>query len=92
MLTASQTRQQNLDTVQQFLSTPTAEKAMRSAQIDPRKVQTAISTLDDQELARIAARSSKAQADFSAGALGERDLIWIIIAIAVLILIVVAVR
>jgi len=91
-VTASQARQHNIDTVRRFLSTPTAEKAMKSAKIDPNQVKTAVSTLDDQELARIAARTDKAQADFAAGALGERDLIWIILAIAALILIIVAVR
>ena len=35
---ASQTRQHNLQNVQQFLSTPQAEKAMKSAQIDPRSI------------------------------------------------------
>jgi hypothetical protein len=92
VVTASQTRQHNLDTVRQFLSTPTAEKAMKSSKIDPSQVKTAVSTLDDQELARIAARADKAQSDFAAGALGERDLLLIIIAIAALILIIVAVR
>ena len=91
-VTVSQARQHNIDTVRRFLSTPTAEKAMKSAKIDPNQVKTAVSTLDDQELARIAARTDKAQADFAAGALGERDLIWIILAIAALILIIVAVR
>ena len=70
LVTASQTRQHNLDTVQQFLSTPTAEKAMKSAQIDPRQVKTAVSALDDQQLAQIAARADKAHADFAAGAIG----------------------
>ena len=59
LVTASQTRQHDISTVQQFLSTPTAEKAMKSAQIDPRQVQTAVSTLDDQELAQLAARASR---------------------------------
>ena len=92
VVTASQTRQHNIDTVRQFLSSPTAEKAMKSAQIDPREVKTAVATLDNQELARIAARADKAQADFAAGAIGERDLLLIILAIAALILIIVAVR
>lgn len=92
LVTASQTRLHNVDTVRQFLSTPAAEKAMKSARIDSREVKTAVATLDDQELARIAACADKAQADFAAGALGERDLLLIIIAIAALILIIVAVR
>jgi hypothetical protein len=65
---------------------------MNSAKMDPQQVQTAISTLNDQELAQLAARADKAQADFSAGNLSERDLILIILGIAVLVLIIVAVR
>lgn len=89
---ASQTRQQNITTLRQFLSSPVAGKALASAKIDPQQVQTAVSTLDDQELAQLAARADKAQADFAAGTLSERDLLLIVLAIAVLVLIIVAVR
>jgi hypothetical protein len=85
-------RQNNLNAVRGFLSTATAEKAMKSASIDPKKVQNAVSSLSDEELANLAQRSTKAQADFAAGTLSNRDLIWIILAIAVLVLIIVAVR
>jgi len=89
---ASQARQKNVETVQHFLSTPVAEKAMKSANVDPQQVKTAVSTLSDHDLAQLAARSDRAQADFAAGNLSERDLIWIILGIAVLVLIIVAVR
>ncbi len=89
---ASQVRQHNLDSVQRILATPAAEKAMKSAKIDVQQVRTAVSTLNDQELAQLAARADKAQADFSAGTLTERDLILIILGIAILVLIIVAVR
>jgi hypothetical protein len=89
---SSQVRQHNLDSVQHLLSTPAAAKAMKSAKMDPQQVQTAVSTLNDQELAQLAARADKAQADFAAGNLTERDLILIILAIAVIVLIIVAVR
>ena len=89
---ASQVRQHNLETVQHLLSTPAAEKAMKSAKMDPQQVKTAVSGLDDQDLAQLASRANKAQADFSAGDLSERDLILIILGIAVLVLIIVAVR
>ena len=85
-------RQHNLTSVRGFLSTSTAEKAMKSASIDPKKVQNAVSSLSDDELANLAQRADKAQADFAAGSLSNRDLIWIILAIAVLVLIIVAVR
>ena len=89
---ASQSRQQNLKTVQEFLSTPIAEKAMKQAKIDPQQVQAAIPTLNDDELAQLAARANKGQADFAAGDIGQKELIWIILAVAVLVLIIVGVR
>ena len=89
---ASQVRQHNMDSVQRLLSMPAAEKALKSAKMDTQQVKTAVSTLDDQELAQLAARADKAQADFSAGNLTERDLILIILGIAILVLIIVAVR
>jgi hypothetical protein len=89
---ASQVRQHNLDSVQRLLSTPAAEKALKSAKMDTQQVKTAVSTLSDQELAQLAARADRAQADFAAGTLSERDLILIILGIAVLVLIIVAVR
>jgi hypothetical protein len=92
IVAASQARHRNLEAVQQFLSTPTAEKALKSARVDPQQVKTAVSTLSDQELAQLAARAGKAQADFAAGRIEERDLILIILAIVALVLIIVAVR
>lgn len=92
VISASQTRENNLQTVQKFLSTPTAEKAMKSANLNPQQVKTAVSTLNDQDLAQLSARANKAQADFAAGSLNDRDLILIILGIAILVLIIVAVR
>jgi hypothetical protein len=92
VVAASQVREHNLETVQNFLSTPTAEKAMNSSHINPQQVRTAVSTLNDQELAQLAASADKAQHDFAAGNLSDRDLILIILGIAVLVLIIVAVR
>lgn len=92
LVESTRDRQQNVNTVRDFLSSPRAEKAMKSADIDPQKVQRAVSSLSDQELANLAQRAQKAQADFAAGGLSDRDLIWIILAIAVLVLIIVAVR
>lgn len=89
---ASTARQQNLDLVQQFLSAEKAQSALKSAHMNPEQVKSAVSTLDDAELAQLASRMHKAQADFAAGTLSDRDLIIIIVAIAALILIIVAVR
>ena len=92
MVKSTQARQHNLDTVRQFLSTPRAEKALKSAKMDPVQVKTAVSSLNDEDLAQLAVRADKAQADFTAGTLSDRDLILILLAIAALVLIIVAVR
>lgn len=89
---ATQTREHNLQTVQSFLSSEKAVKAIKSAHMDPQQVKTAVSNLNDAELAKLAARADKTQANFAAGDLSDRDLIWIIVGIAALILIIVAVR
>ncbi len=52
MVASTQARQHNLKTVRQFLSSPRAENALKSAHMNPEQVQTAVSTLSDQELAR----------------------------------------
>ena len=89
---ASTARQQNLDQVKQFFSSEKAQQALKSAHVNPEQVKNAVSTLDDAELAQLASRVQKTQADFAAGSLSDRDLIIILVAIAALILIIVAVR
>jgi hypothetical protein len=91
-IASTQARQRNIEAIRQFISSPVAEKALKSAHIDAQQVKDAVSRLNDQELAQLAARSSKAQADFAAGSLSDRDLIIILVCIAALILIIVAVR
>jgi hypothetical protein len=89
---ATQARQNNIETIRQFVSSPTAEKALKSAHLDAKQVKDALSRLSDTELSQLAARANKAQRDFAAGTLSDRDLIIILVAIAALILIIVAVR
>jgi hypothetical protein len=89
---ASQRRQQDVDTLNDFLSTAQAEKALQSAHINPQEVKKGVAGLSDEELAQLASRANKAQADFAAGSLGNHDLLIILVCIAALILIIVAVR
>ena len=89
---ASQDRQKNLDTLNNFLSSDKATEAIKSAKIDPDQVKKAVAGLSDEELAKLAARAQKAQDDFAAGSIGDRDLLIILVCIVVLILVIVAVR
>ncbi len=91
-VTASQARQQNIQDVREFLSSPSAQKALSNAKVNSEQVKTAVSQLNDAELAQMAARTHKAQADFAAGNLTDHDLVLIILGLVALILIIVAVR
>ena len=89
---ASATRQKNKTELEEFLSSSEAQRALKSAHMDAGQVKNAIPELSDDDLAQLSARAEKAQRDFSAGRMSDRDLIIILIAIAALILIIVAVR
>lgn len=85
---ASQSRQQNLDTLNRFLSTDQARQAMQSAHVNQQEVKKAVAGLSDQKLAQLASRASKGQSDFAAGNIDNHDLILIILAVVVLILLI----
>lgn len=89
---ASRTRQQNVETLNQFFSSDKARQALQSSHIDVQQIKSAVGTLDDQELAQLATRANQAQEDFAAGRMNDHDLLIILVAIAALILIIVAVR
>lgn len=83
----AQTRQANEAAVRTLLSSDEGQRALQSAKLDYQKVDKAIGQLNDEDLARLAERSRQAQADFAAGTLSNRDLLWIIvIALAIIIL------
>jgi hypothetical protein len=92
LINATQTRQKNLQKVERLMTSDEALKALESARMNPEQVNAAISTLSDAELARLAARADKLDQDFAAGKLSDRDLLFIVLGIAALILIIVAVR
>ena len=92
LVNAAQTRRENLQKVKGLFSSDETRKSMEAAQINPERVDTAISTLSDEELARLAARADNLDKDFAAGRISDRDLLIIILGIAALVLIIVAVR
>ncbi len=92
LFASGRARQHNLESLQRFLSSSAAEKALSGLHVDSGKVANALSALSDEEVARLAVRSEKAQADFAAGNITDHDLLIILVAILALILIIVAVR
>ena len=92
LVNTAQTRQKNLEKTRRLFSSDETRKAMEAAQISPEKVDAAVSTLSDEELARLASRADKLDQDFAAGRLSDRDLLIVLVGIAALVLIIVAVR
>ena len=92
LINAARTRQQNLQKVKSLFSSDKTRKALEAAQINPERVDAAVSTLSEDELARLASRADKLDQDFAAGRLSDRDLLIVLVGIAALVLIIVAVR
>ena len=83
----AQSRHANEEAVRSLLSSEIGQKALKSANLDYKKVDRAVGQLSDEDLAKLAERSRQAQSDFAAGTLSDRDLLWIIvIALAIVIL------
>ena len=89
---ASQKRQQNLDTLNQFFSSEKAQQALESAHQNPEQVKKAVAGLSDDELAQLASRANKAQTDFAAGRMDDHDWLIVLVCIAALLLVIVAVH
>ena len=89
---ASAARQENEKKLEQFVSSPEAQGALKTARVDGGQVKNAIPQLSDEDLAQMSARAEKAQKDFAAGRISDRDLIIIMLCIVALVLIIVAVR
>lgn len=92
VLSASRTRSENLKKVEKFFSSSAADRALKSAHLDPVQIKKAIPSLSDQELARLASRADKAQEDFAGGALTNQQITYIIIALATAVIVLIAVH
>ena len=83
----AQNRQADEEAVRTLLSSDQGQKALKSAKLDYQKVDKAVGQLSDEDLTKLAERSRRAQADFAAGRISDRDLLWIIlIAIGIIVL------
>ncbi len=89
---AAQVRQDRIAKIQKFLSTDQARTALKAANVDYDVVRNGVSTLSDDELARLSARADQAQKDFAAGALTNEQLTYIIIALAAAVIVLIAVH
>lgn len=86
--TQATARQQNVRTLTKFLSTATAQQAMKTAGVSPVQVRNAVPTLSSRQLSSLASRAATAQQQFAAGRLTHGMLLVVIIAIVVVIVVI----
>jgi hypothetical protein len=79
---ATQARQDNISRIRDFLTAEPVQQTLHSAGMDGHQLALAVPLLSDEELGRLAALSAKAQADFKGGSLSRTELMYIIIALA----------
>jgi hypothetical protein len=89
---STQARATNMAKLNQVLSGPIGQKALKEAHVDANQVKQAMANLSDQDVARLAARADKAQKDFAAGSITDHMLLLIVIAIVIVIVIIIAVK
>ena len=89
---AADTRQANEAAVREMFASDQAKQALKSAGIDYKQVDQAISQVNDEDLARLALRSQAVNKDFAAGRMDDRDLLIILLVAVAIVLIIVAAR
>jgi hypothetical protein len=92
LLNASRTRKENLDQVRGLFSSDQSREAFKTAHVDSERVQKAVSSLDDNELAKLAGQTQHIQSDFAAGSLTNQQLTYIVIALATAVIVLIAVH
>ncbi|HET8922116.1 MAG TPA: hypothetical protein VFN26_03865 [Candidatus Acidoferrum sp.] len=85
---AVQTRRSDEESVRTLLSSVQGQKALKSAHLDYERVDKAVGQLSDEDLAKLADRSRRVQADFAAGRLSNGAIIAIVVLIAATIILV----
>ena len=85
-------RKANIQKLQGFFKSETAQNALKNVRLDSLRVEKAIPFLTDEELSRLAGRSLQVQSDFTAGALDNQQLTYIIIALATAVIVLIIVK
>ena len=92
LVNSAKTREENLDQVRTFFSSDLSRNALKTAHIDSERVQKAVSSLDENELAKLAEQTRHVQKDIAAGALTNQQITYILIAIGTAVIVLILVR
>src|SRR5688572_13908748 len=89
LINATKTRTDNLNQVRGFFSSDLGRRTLSMAHMDSARFDKVVSTLNSEELAKLAAQTRQVQNDFAAGALTNQQITYILIALATAVIVLV---
>ena len=88
----AQTRRANEAEIRQLFATVDGQKALKTANVDYAKIDRAVSSMSDEDVARISDRARAIDHDFAAGNLSDHDLLVILIVVLIVVILIVVLR
>jgi hypothetical protein len=86
------TRRANEAEIRQLFATVDGQKALKSANVDYAKTDRAVSSMSDEDVARISNRARELDRDFAGGNLSDHDLLVILIVVLIVVILIVVLR
>jgi hypothetical protein len=86
---SAEKRHNDAKLVRDFFSTEKVKNTLNSSHLDAKKIEKAVSVMDDEELSQLASRVQFAQKEMIGGALTNEHLTYIVIALAAAVLVLV---
>jgi len=88
----AETRRANEAEIRQLFATVDGQKALKSANVDFAKIDRAVSSMSDEDVARISSRARELNRDFAGGNLTDHDLLVILIVVLIVVILIVVLR
>jgi hypothetical protein len=88
----AETRRANEAEIRQLFATVDGQKALKTANVDYAKIDRAVSSMSDEDVARISERARAIDHDFAAGNLTDHDLLVILIVVLIVVILIVVLR
>src|SRR3984957_3379491 len=88
----AETRRANEAEIRQLFATVDGQKALKSANVDYAKIDRAVSSMSDEDVARISSRARELDRDLGGGNLTDHDLLVILIVVLIVVILIVVLR
>jgi hypothetical protein len=85
-------RRANEAEIRSLFATIDGQKALKSANVEYAKIDRAVSSMSDEDVARISSRARELNRDFAGGNLTDHDLLVILIVVLIVVILIVVLR